>query len=301
MNTNSEIDPFSMFELDANMDFETAYQMISNFEPMNDDKHFGIMEPDHLKADHQMAIESPVLKQDNVFAHTGDLLNFKHTSVIGNELLSTLESSAIENFLDNLISGDGTDRKEFSNQPPQEGHFEQATQIHNEINIQHNVTINSDPHFNHNNISHHPVQPSLHQTHQSHGPPMTHSLPTVEEKVSTLEFINPPPEITKNMHNDEYNPPDLIFPDIRIEDDDIPPNVAQDIKLLKKWKHVEIEKLRRNHTKKMFDELTNMVRSTSEKKGKRVPKHLLLSNVVKDIRELMAVNQQLEQILHNDI
>ncbi|CCK71728.1 Ino2p KNAG_0H03130 [Huiozyma naganishii CBS 8797] len=99
----------------------------------------------------------------------------------------------------------------------------------------------------------------------------------------------------------EYRVQPLILPDIKLETMLIPPNIRDDPKLVKKWKHVETEKMRRNQTKKKFDELTGMTRRRNNAPQKRVSKFKLLSNIVTDIKGIVQANRKLEKMLADDV
>ncbi|GAV53787.1 hypothetical protein ZYGR_0AK02890 [Zygosaccharomyces rouxii] len=105
-----------------------------------------------------------------------------------------------------------------------------------------------------------------------------------------------------------YRPPVVEIPEITIADSDIPVDIQHDASKVKKWKHVEIERIRRNQIKKTFDQLIGMTRhprgSGSNKivkpnSDKRVPKHTLLGYVVEDIRSILQANEKLEALLRD--
>ncbi|GAV48874.1 hypothetical protein ZYGR_0N02790 [Zygosaccharomyces rouxii] len=105
-----------------------------------------------------------------------------------------------------------------------------------------------------------------------------------------------------------YRPPTVEIPEITIGDSDIPAEIRNDPSKVKKWKHVEIERIRRNQIKKTFDELIGMTRYprgsgnnkiVKPKGDKRVPKHTLLSYVVEDIRSIIQANEKLETMLRD--
>lgn len=107
-------------------------------------------------------------------------------------------------------------------------------------------------------------------------------------------------------YNATCKPPTVEIPEITIADSDIPVEIRNDSGKVKKWKHVEIERIRRNQIKKTFDQLIGMTRYprghgcnkiVKPSGDKRVPKHTLLNYIVEDIRSILQANEKLEAVL----
>lgn len=105
-----------------------------------------------------------------------------------------------------------------------------------------------------------------------------------------------------------YKAPTVEIPEIIIDDSHIPVEIQNDASKVKKWKHVEIERIRRNQIKKTFDQLIGMTRYPrgcgknkvlKPNSDKRVPKHTLLGYVVEDIRSILQANERLEALLRD--
>ncbi|SJM84096.1 uncharacterized protein ZBIST_1456 [Zygosaccharomyces bailii] len=249
-------DMFDLFDLDNenDIDFETAYKMISNFDDatssLNDDilpkLGFGNME----KVDAaQFALnqtdqhELPDLQRQHQehWHHNEPLegvlkdIQTDHSTSASEpdnrpQLLSVYESNAIEQFLDSLVS-------------------------------RNNVT---------------------------------------EWEEGAIREKEP-----SNSEDYSYHPPPVEIPEITLTDSDIPGEIRNNPRMVKKWKHVEIERIRRNQIKKTFDQLIGMTRyprghgkTVGKPHGdKRIPKHTLLNFIVEDIRLILQANQRLELLL----
>ena len=202
--------------------------------------------------------------------------------VPGGELLSTFESTAIEHFLDTLIT----------NEPI------------NDINI----VDTGNKTKQHRGCSEQPTTLSVRGISSSMIPePQIGSEDKIRardtEKVSVEDngdtTVKDVSRSESHLVDIDYIPPKIDIPDIRIDESDIPPEAEKDPALLKKWKHVQVEKIRRDQTKILFNELVGLLRDGIDGHGKRVPKYLLLSGIVKDIKGLVSANRELEQIFQN--
>lgn len=218
----------------------------------------------------------PALRPQTIYSQNANYIP-------GGELLSTFESTAIEHFLDTLIT----------NEPI------------NDVNIVETENKTKQP----IESSEQPTTPSVRSNSSSIIPePQTESNDKIwtrnAEKVS-VEDNNDASIKDNTSQNDshlvdiDYIPSKIDIPDIRIDDSDIPPEAEKDPALLKKWKHVQVEKIRRDQTKILFNELVGLLRDGIDGHGKRVPKYLLLSGIVKDIKGLVSANRELEQIFQN--
>ncbi|QLG74543.1 hypothetical protein HG535_0G04260 [Zygotorulaspora mrakii] len=287
---------FDLFNLDNgdDIDFETAYKMISNFddemvlpkmnfvefteiglsgtlpsmshlapgveEPQeqnqqeNEHREDGGQHEDIKSWIHNDKIHEPGFDKNQV-SSSRTMVDIRSSSARP-ELLSTYESNAIEHFLDNLISQD-------------EGSTTTAPCRTCESDLQ---------------VPHIGVDKSLEEL----VPPMA--------KTSTRE---------RKESFDVYVAPVVQIPDITISDSEAPAHLAHDPRPLRKWKHVEVERSRRNCIKKTFEELISLtkyprgennkiVKSSSDK---RVPKHTLLAFIVEDMKSILQANEQLLLLL----
>lgn len=109
-------------------------------------------------------------------------------------------------------------------------------------------------------------------------------------------------------YDKEYIPAPIDLPDIKSHKIEPPKSIINDYNAIKKWRHVEIEKMRRNYTKDKYDELSNLKRLKNGNKskdsanmGKRVSKHIVLNNIVDDIRNLLNANRKLEDLINDGL
>lgn len=291
-----------ILDLDNDIDFETAYQMLSsNFDdqisahihentfsaasPPLLTHDLGVIpnvttvQPSHVEAlpiDNQTH-HVPLNSHAHYLNHNPHQpsVGFDHTlglklSPSSSGLLSTNESNAIEQFLDNLISQDmmssnasmGPDSHIHTRSPKKQHKYAEANQRYSEAN-------------SHSN---------------------TRELPTNIADVP-VEFATR--EGPQTISNDHYNPPPFSVPEIRIPDSDIPANIEDDPAKIRKWKHVQMEKIRRINTKEAFEKLIKSVKTPPKENGKRIPKHILLTCVMNDIKSIRSANEELQHILDN--
>ncbi|QLQ82413.1 hypothetical protein HG537_0H01750 [Torulaspora globosa] len=225
-------------ENEQEIDFETAYQMISNLD--NDVASF----QHDLGYGESEGLENIALSYTVESSEREEEVNWKGNSNISDEqtlakadLLSRYESSAIEHFLDSLI-------------------------------------------FQENDIS-------------------GSSVTEHQNKTISME------ELKMDSSLDVYVPPAVNIPQLSIKDEDIPADIIRDPVRLRKWKHVESERLRRNSTKKIFDDLIAMTRYPrigdtkiiKPQSDKRVPKYTLLGFILEDLKMLLRANEELEGLL----
>ncbi|CCF56835.1 hypothetical protein KAFR_0B05400 [Kazachstania africana CBS 2517] len=307
MNHDSNIDLHDMFDLNTEIDFETAYQMLSNIEnasPNYDDKHLNFVSTrSHLHNDMSNMFDYPhghlqghfqepqeQHHQDSQLVHqrNGHYYNHRHqhnghghdynhkhqlplqhdltsmhstapyaNGIAGDELLSTFETNAIEHFLDTLITNDKLDKQNSNSD-----------------------SLNST--FVTNDVT--------------RSPKKRQSQKAIATLVKEIPVHN---EETPTHFEEKYNPGTLLIPEIKIDDSKIPVEIMNDMNKVKKWKHVQVEKIRRNLSRDAFDELIALLsnRSTITVSTKRVPKHILLSYVIEDIRSIVNANKQLESML----
>lgn len=119
---------------------------------------------------------------------------------------------------------------------------------------------------------------------------------------------------------EQYKPIDPKIPIVEVPEHVIPEDISSDAAELRRWKHVYLEKQRRNTFKREYDELIGMIRyprpvwtevhknlpkskeiisldyKLPKKEGKRITKHTLLNYIVQDIQLLLLANEELEQL-----
>ena len=197
------------------------------------------------------------------------LKHFKdsHNQRNNDTLLSTFESTAIENFLDSLVANQKNDSQK------------------------HNGGSKSPlKHENHNNLMTVPLTDIIENESNLKPAKVTKFQDTAKSTLEDTSYLT--------ITND-YIPPKIDIPEITVADSEIPPNIANDEKKVKKWKHVQVDKARRNFTKQSFDDLTYMISKDIETTSKRVPKYILLNAIVDDIKDILKANHKLEQMLYD--
>ncbi|KAL3233072.1 hypothetical protein RNJ44_04988 [Nakaseomyces bracarensis] len=192
------------------------------------------------------------------------------------ELLSTYESHAIESFLDNLISTNplNDDKEEPNTAEP--------------IKLQvPDITKESKQETDHEQLLMNKVE---------HEPIKNITLPeTPSTTIDNYEIKYRPKRVFKPVRGYPCN--SVEIPGITISDDDIPADIKGDLAKVRKWKHVQLEKIRRTQSKNAFEDLIKLIDASELKAEKRVPKYKLLNCVMDDIQELMKANEQLESML----
>lgn len=227
-----------------------------------------------------------------------DILLHNHLSSqgIGDELLSACEANAIEQFLDNLLSNDSSQTVPSNVSVPSSN----VKHKHNNYNNEH---IKDEPIEKH-------VQP--HNFTQKNDATL---ISIMDQIAKSSDTVNTTKDSTTSDSEDittlgintkdidtEYIPQPLNIPEITLDLLDFPEHLISKTDSLefKKWKHVEVEKLRRNQTKKAFDQLVSLQNKYSKplkKKSKRVAKYHLLTKVKNDIQNLIKANRLLEEII----
>lgn len=229
------------------------------------------------------------------------LHNHLATQGVGNDLLSPFESNAIENFLDNLIYNDVNSLNNIIPgtvlQPPKKKRKHKTMKVKME-----------------------PQQPIKKPTTSTLIEPKIPLLPiaiknealtpttTMSATSSSMIITSEPPIVPKiepAVIDHEYIPQQIQLPDIRLDVMDYPDRFKHDTDSIqfKKWKHVEIEKMRRNQTKKTFEQLVSMHNKYSKQKNqssKRVAKYTLLTQIKDDINNIIKVNQYLQDMLSRE-
>lgn len=287
--------PLEVFDFNLDIDFETAYAMISNEQEVakvHSEKDLRHNKGEHIlnAEEHKFLAEEQidpmhVAHEHDVFGH--DVIADMH-GMSQPGLLSAFESHAIESFLDSLISPGGKSEKPALEHLP-ELHFgaiEGATEAHEEQQV----------------------------------PPNTAKRPP---KLAAAESTDTLAEYSGI--SGEYKPESLSFPEIAISDSEVPAELAKEPAKLKKWKHVALEKKRRDVIKDGFDNLIALIRyprleqdqimslkaggseeniASANKRikvhkttSKRIPKHVLLNYIIEDIEYLVLANKELENMI----
>lgn len=292
-----------ILDLDNDIDFETAYQMLSsNFDDqlpahMHESTfsaasppllahELGVIpsvatvQPSHVEA---LPI-NPQIHHHPPNPHTGYLnhtsqqasMGFDHAlgsklSPSDSGLLSTNESNAIEQFLDNLISQDM---------------MSSGTSVSPDANLH-----TKSPKKQHRYIE--TNQRYMETAPRNHVRELPASIAQLPSEFSTVEAHQPA------NSNNHYCPPPFSVPEIKIPDSEIPTNIEDDPVKIRKWKHVQMEKIRRVNTKEAFERLIKSVKTPPKENGKRIPKHILLTCVMNDIKSITNANETLQHILDN--
>lgn len=287
-----------IFDFDLEIDFETAYEMINN-EDQNS-KHTTGRPLVENEVDRWSMSDASLVKReiDPLRAH----LDGSHKDIEVEHLrrkseahraglLSEFESTAIEQFLDSLVAGDGKPLKD-SFSPAWD---ELPRGLH------------QDP----------CEKPSIHNQEFIHKPESTPGLHIGGEQKRSKERTSIVPA--------NYAPAVIKSPDITVSDSEVPVDLQNDPIKRKQWKHVVLEKKRRNAIKVNFDDLIKLIRfprmsvmasqeaqlkerspdeNVPRKKlkpdrtpNKRIPKHVLLNYIIEDMELLSQANKSLEALL----
>ncbi|SCV00224.1 LAME_0G08372g1_1 [Lachancea meyersii CBS 8951] len=327
----------NVLDYDLDIDFETAYEMINN-----DDQ----LDKIHHNHNHNMPFESEMERWNtsetrgqkrNAEDRTNGaptesvgLASLEHTRSAG--LLSEFESSAIENFLDSLISIGEKNDSSWPRLPTFPwGKHEENNHLQKALGGLDD--LESSGHSTHFGNSAMPsagantCRPNHEVSRDPHANvPVTavHSSATANKEISItttgqVADKNAPALLT-------YAPAILKSPEIIVLDSEIPSEVRNNPVKRKKWKHVALEKKRRNAIKEYFDDLVELIQfprpaagesitSQSEdteegfksdrkkriKKDrptdKRIPKHVLLNYLIEDMNSVLQANRSLEETL----
>lgn len=227
-----------------------------------------------------------------------DILLHNHLSSqgIGDELLSTFETNAIEEFLDNLLSHENNQNKTYTASVPLSPVKHQRL---NDTNIKlikegsikkHMESYNTTQKNNVTSINTVDEIVTLNDTN------------TIIKSPNTSDFEDMAiSSIGKQDIDTDYIPRRINIPEITVDLLDCPEYLTSKTDSLefKKWKHVELEKLRRNQIKKAFDQLISLRNKYSKpinNNSKRISKYQLLTQVKHDIQNLVKANRCLEKI-----
>lgn len=220
-----------VFDYDLDIDFETAYEMIND-------------EDQNLKSNvHQTVLENEVdrwstsdlvpIKRENegLNPHSGnhhrEFENHK-TDTHRAGLLSEFESTAIEHFLDSLVSSTDKDGKMMKDQ------FLPAWEdLPRELSHQpHTTTVNTK------------------------GDHLQAPCDLQQVVVQKPTFMTGQRQSTSSV---SYTPVAMKSAEITVSDSEIPAEIKNDPAKRKQWKHVVLEKKRRNAIKDNFDDLVKLI------------------------------------------
>ncbi|CUS25042.1 LAQU0S25e00584g1_1 [Lachancea quebecensis] len=287
-----------IFDFDLEIDFETAYEMI-NKEDQNA-KHATERSLVENEVDRWSMTDTPLVKRedDTLKGHfDGDHKDFEvehlrhRTEAHRAGLLSEFESTAIEHFLDSLVASDGKNLKDSFSPTWDE------------------------------------LPRGVHQDPCEKRP--VHNQEPLSKLESSLNFhVGSGQQGSKertSIASASYAPAIIKSPDITVSDSEVPANLQNDPIKRKQWKHVVLEKKRRNAIKVNFDDLIKLIRfprasvmasqeaqlkecslneDVPRKKlkpdrapNKRIPKHVLLNYIIEDMELLSHANKSLEDML----
>lgn len=305
-----------MFDFDLDIDFETAYDMISNNVCIGEDSSessrpkqgednthqttsFFTQEQLSFEETRQTSIDSKTShspRTENVYGANTSHNDMLHFHNLAHGLLSVNESHAIENFLDSVLtSKNDTNQNSKSDINAVDSDF---SMVENEKNaLSEKETLNN-----------------------------------AVDLAETNKLADAGPD--RRDENLQYMPVEVEFPEISIPQFEIPVKVLEDPEKLKKWKHVYLEKKRRDTIKDQFDHLVKKIRfprpdkfqvmnlrdnsrdkvlkieqETYDKSskvdkifkplGKRIPKHVMLNYIIEDIELLLLANKKLEDMVNS--
>ncbi|AET39353.1 Ino2p Ecym_4290 [Eremothecium cymbalariae DBVPG len=299
-----------LFDLDLDIDFETAYNMISGTVEQLDCVEGGSGGETHGSVNDG----SQFVTRDDLTVGVGRFEvgegdgkvsggglgagnNGGRSGLLPHNLLSVDESYAIENFLDSLL-------------PSNEGSPLPNVSIHPSSNMMAGPGMVTGA----GSLSLPPPPVPIPASSSSH----QQRQPQKQQQQSQQSHLH------KHMIDDgRYCPQVVELPEIKLPEDEIPDDINLNRAKLRRWKHVYCEKQRRMIFKQAFDELIAMVRfpRPSESQvakvrgrttlsreddiskvrepgdGKRIPKHVLLKYIVQDIELLVLANQELESLM----
>ncbi|SCU86122.1 LANO_0C06810g1_1 [Lachancea nothofagi CBS 11611] len=344
-----------VFDYDLDIDFETAYEMINNEDlnaKSNNNNHMAI-DPE---VDRWSTSDTCGMKRESDGVNGAHLnehaLGLELTNRPG--LLSEFESSAIENFLDSLVSSNNTSAKRSKEWLPQQQHLKpvweevgsvisasrslgdghiSGKQASSEFKVSQAAVdgkpVNSVNGFGTTNSFKNPLLPisALGPGLGRSGSEKALDAVTIAQPLPALD-VNPQstPDTSLRTMSVNYKPAQIKSPEITILDSEVPLDVRGDPAKRKKWKHVALEKKRRNAIKEFFDDLVELVqfpRSVVQEaqkfhpvnwgldvehaggkkmKGgkptdKRIPKHVLLNYLIEDMDVILRANRSLEAML----
>lgn len=311
-------------DFDLGIDFETAYNIFNdelnddmginynnNNNAANDNVFMNVPSPliIHTQDDTEHNINNSFHNQIDPTAHIHDLVNNPSETGLPQshptlELLTSIESNAIEHFFDSLMT---------SNPSPTSTNF--FTQFHKSILSRSKTETSLTP------IPTSLLKPDSSFIHEDNSNQYSENI--FENDTQNNDMQNNDNDDNDNEENytvheiadyrkSVYISNTLELPEFKIPNSEIPNDILHDINKVKKWKHVKAEKQRRNSIKQSFENLISLIklpRDTSDPihklsiypNDKRVPKYASLNYILQDIKSLIYANEQLEFLVKNDI
>lgn len=327
-----------LFDVDLEgLDFETAYELVNGkvdgWDDMSDGLQLNLAEDQLLEqaSEHnmrQLPQTGHPMHADTLVAskspngqiagnHSNPLEGLGHAHL--ESLLSVNESHAIESFLDSLLTASPAKTMNASVLSP--AHEDTALALALKKEAEANYTLNKNELHRDSELSLMEHSLSLHNigVHEEIEIVSDNiSAMTSMDKTSTTISSNTDLQVKSAFEKFEQIDPKI--PIVNIPDEIIPKEVKKDSAELRKWKHVYLEKQRRNTFKKEYDALIEMIRyprpewstlsknipkiekvisheyKLPKKEGRRVPKHTLLNYIIEDIQLLLLANEELEQL-----
>ncbi|SCU87186.1 LAFA_0E05248g1_1 [Lachancea sp. 'fantastica'] len=320
-----------VFDYDLDIDFETAYEMVNNDDQLDKihQNHHNSSSAMDAVVDRWSPPEPCGMKQedqDPAENNSLTLAGLEHTSMPG--LLSEFESSAIEKFLDSLVTTSGKAAASWSGLPnPAWAKNEEHDHVRKHLGASDDLeSARRSPHFGLNTLpSSGPIQ--LQNTITNIYGPDNSDQENSNKHLLTEGHHKTDETVAKEQAEDNiasasvYAPAILKSPEILVLDSEIPLEIRSDPTKRRKWRHVALEKKRRSAIKEYFDDLVELIhfpRSAppeiehkeddktqgSRKKvkkeksaDKRIPKHVLLNYLIEDMNSILQANKKLEEQL----
>ncbi|CEP63249.1 Ino2p LALA0_S07e05842g [Lachancea lanzarotensis] len=324
METDNLLD---VFDYDLDIDFETAYEMVNNDDQL-----------DKMHLNHNASTIDAAVDQWSPSEHGGlkrelndatdngslTLAGLEHTAMPG--LLSAFESSAIEKFLDSLVTTSGKAAASWSGLPNPAWAKNGEHDHHVRKHLSHLDDLESPKRLG--SFALNTVPPiSLSQSNDV-STNQCGSKEVILGEHPSAELNQVAHETVTDIHPKEsvssssvYAPEVLKSPEILVLDSEIPLEIRNDPTKRRKWRHVALEKKRRNAIKEYFDDLVELIhfprsvpsemedvedgkpkgskkRSKKDRPAdKRIPKHVLLNYLIEDMNSVLQANQKLEEQL----
>lgn len=258
---------------------------------------------------------------------------------VGDELLSVFETNAIEQFLDTLLSTDstkinapstiGSNMNIIDNQPPFHDHTNNyipssqspkkkhkikkrsskkgtvpTPSLNELLKLQQGTNVNNVNNISSEIIPQRPFPSDNHNDNNNNDmiTPLSSTTPSASSNRNSIDISvsNNSSETIVDV-DAEYQPEPVTLPEITLNPVDYPQHTQpQDVEKYRKWRHVEVEKIRRNQTKRLFDELV-IIRNKNIKLQKdlpkRQPKHIQLNIIKNDIINIVKSNRVLQRMI----
>lgn len=325
----------NLFDMDLEgLDFETAYELINekadHWSEMNDNLNIGLAESQMFdNVSHQGPKSAVPSRPETPHAvqqpfHQGfEAVGNTHTD----ELLSVNESHAIESFLDSLLTASPSKPINMSLLSPRTvsniqssgtGSISSPNFLFENQQLQQTDTRNYINKFasERKTAIHDAIKEELTPKHT----PDSNVDVSEDSKDNDVSDDGSSMELPMYKSLESYEPVEPKIPLVEIPEGIIPPGLKKNTAELRKWKHVYLEKQRRNTFKQEYDALIGLIKyprpdwhslksslpktkdvisldyKLPKKEGKRVPKHTLLNYIIQDIQLLLLANEELEKL-----